>query len=84
MNDMVTYWVSFATDEAFLGVTIVDMEEDDADIVNVVKKTIEVGANPGDGSVQMQKLHERIPERYKNRLLSSDEAKFLMSGGHLN
>ena len=57
MNDMVTYWVSFATDEAFLGVTIVDMEEDDADIVSVVKKTIEVGANPGDGSVQMQKLH---------------------------
>jgi hypothetical protein len=78
---MATFWVSFATDVVFLGVAIVD-EDDDADAVTIVAKTIDLGCNPGDGSVLIQKLSREIPESYKNRLLMADEAELLAGPLH--
>jgi hypothetical protein len=82
---MATFWVSFATDEKFLGVAIVDMDNDDADIRDVVEKTIALGCNPGDGSVQAQKIPgSKIPRWFKNRLLTKEEVGHLNAGGYIN
>ena len=81
---MATYWVSFATDDEFLGVTIIDMDDEEPTAMNVVKKTIELGCNPGDGGIQVQRIPDEIPERFKNRLLTQDEVALLNAGGHTN
>lgn len=74
---MSTYWISFATE---FGVAIVD-DDDASDAVTIVRRTIELGCNPGSGSVQIQKLlNDEIPERYKNRLLTKDEVELLNAG----
>ncbi len=79
---MQTYWVSFATADKFLGVAIVDAGND-ADAIAIINKTIELGCNPGDGSIRIQEIppDSRIPSAYKNRLLTADEATFLIEGG---
>ena len=77
---MATYWVSFADEDACLGVVIVD-ETDDSDAESIVRKTIELNANPGGGDVQIQKIpgHD-IPQRFKNRLLTKAEVDLLNAG----
>jgi hypothetical protein len=88
---MATFWVSFANDDEFLGVAIVDFDDREFDpddrrklVEAVIRKTIEVGANPGDGGVQAQKIPDELPERFKNRLLTKDEVALLNAGGHTN
>jgi len=77
---MTTYLVQFATDRKFLGVAIVDLEED-ADIYEVIDETIARGCNPGDGSVAVMTLKPdvRIPDCFKNRLLGEEEAQRMTS-----
>lgn len=82
-----TFWVSFATEEKFLGVAIIDMDDATATAEAVIEETIRLGCNPGDGSVQVQRIpaSERIPDRFKNRLLDRDEVAHLSAtGGHIN
>jgi hypothetical protein len=83
---MATYWMSFATDEKFLGVAIVDVPDDeDADIFRVVDETIARGCNPRAGGVQMHRIPaDEIPDSFKNRLLGQDEVEYLNAGGHLH
>jgi hypothetical protein len=85
---MATFWVSFANDDEFLGVAIVDHDDADSDsatiVQTIVRKTIELGCNPGDGGVQIQRIPDEIPERFKNRLLTEDEIDLLNAGGHTN
>jgi hypothetical protein len=51
----------------------------------IIRKTIRLGCNPGNGSVQIQTLpKDEIPERFKNRLLTADEADLLNVGGAPN
>jgi hypothetical protein len=75
-----TYWLSFADDDGFLGVAIVD-GDDGASIMTMVDKTIELGCNPGRGSVQMCTIppSDVIHAHYKNRLLTRDEVERLNS-----
>jgi hypothetical protein len=82
---MATFWVSFATEEKFLGVAIVDMDLDEHgefSAMDVIKETIRLRCNPGDGSVQVQKIPDSdvIPISFKNRLLRKDEAERLNEG----
>ena len=81
---MTTYWVSFATDNEFLGVAIIDMDAEKPSAIDIVEKTIDLGCNPGDGSVQAQRIPDEIPERFKNRLLTKDEVALLNARGHTN
>jgi len=82
---MTTYWVSFATHEKFLGVAIVDLDNEHADASDIIKEIIARGCNPGDGSMQAQIIPARdIPDRFKNRLLGKDEIEHLNTGGFLN
>jgi len=37
---MTTYWVSFATHEKFLGVAIVDLDNEHADASDIIKEII--------------------------------------------
>lgn len=51
----------------------------------VIRKTIELGCNPGDGSVQAQKIPgDKIPDSFKNRLLTQAEVNYLNAGGALH
>jgi hypothetical protein len=77
---MTTWWVSFATKKGFLGVAIVDINDDeDMDErtigQTIIEETIIRGCNPGDGSVQMFKIPDStpIPDNFKNRLLGKNE-----------
>lgn len=92
---MATFWVSFSTEEKFLGVAIVDFDDSTYDRDNlgdrrdlaeaVIRKTIELGCNPGDGSVQTQRIPgDKIPDSFKNRLLAQDEVDHLNAGGSLH
>ena len=84
---MATFWVSFATDEEFLGVAIVDVDVETAsgNTEEIVRETIRLGCNPGHGSVQIQKIPDsEIPSSFKNRLLDKDEAGRLMHADYLN
>jgi hypothetical protein len=73
---MATYWVSFATEEMFLGAAIIDMDDEDADTEDVVKETIVRRCNPGTGSVRVTRIKsDAVPDSFKNRLLGPDEAK---------
>jgi hypothetical protein len=78
---MATFWVSFATDEKFLGVAIVDMAPDaygEFSAMDVIGETIRLRCNPGYGSVQVQRIPDgEIPISFKNRLLTKDEAERL-------
>jgi hypothetical protein len=81
--EMATYWVSFATEEKFLGVAVVELPDNEDDhkhsAVEVVKETIARGCNPGYGSVQVQRIpDDDIPDSFKNRLLEDDECKYLI------
>lgn len=80
---MAMFWVSFATEEKFLGVAIIDMDDEDPAAEDVVRETIRLGCNPGDGAVQVQKIPARaaIPDGFKNRLLGKDEVAHLNAGG---
>jgi hypothetical protein len=84
---MATFWVSFATEEEFLGVAIIDMDDDEGATdreraERVIRRTIELGCNPGDGSVQAQRIpDDKIPDSFKNRLLGQDEVDHLNAGG---
>jgi hypothetical protein len=53
-------------------------------VQTIVRKTIELGCNPGDGGVQIQRIPDEIPGRFKNRLLTEDEIDLLNAGGHTN
>jgi hypothetical protein len=92
---MATYWVSFSTEEKFLGVAIIDFDDntydrsdpgDRQDLAEaVIRKTIELGCNPGDGSVQAQRISgDKIPVRFKNRLLTQDDVDYLNTRGPLH
>jgi hypothetical protein len=94
-DHMATFWVSFATEEKFLGVAIVDFDDSTYDredpndrqelVAAVIRKTIELGCNPGDGSVQSQKIPgDKIPDSFRNRLLGQDEVDHLNAGGFLH
>jgi hypothetical protein len=80
-----TYWVSFATEESFQGVAVIDVDDkglsNDEILTKVIFETIERGCNGGpDTSVQMQRIPAAampIPERFKNRLLTADEVAYL-------
>ena len=78
---MATFWVSFATDEKFLGVAIVDMALDahgEFNAMDVIGETIRLRCNPGHGSVLVQNIPDgEIPISFKNRLLGKDEAERL-------
>jgi hypothetical protein len=74
----VTHWLSFADDGAFYGVVVVDGDVEVC-VANMRRKTIGLGCHPGHGGISMQKLQlGLIPKRYKNRLLSKDEAERLL------
>ena len=84
---MATFWVSFANEDECIGVAVVD-DDDASDATTIVRKTIELGCNPGpDSSVQIQKIPDDavpIPERYKNRLLTKAEVDVLNAGKAFN
>jgi hypothetical protein len=79
------FWLSFANEECFGGVVVVDLAEseigEDIPVLAAVKKTIERGMNPGPGySVQCQRLPaDEIPPRYKNRLLTTADVNELIA-----
>jgi hypothetical protein len=82
---MATFWLSFATDEKFLGVAIIDLDNEQAHVAEIIKETIARGCNPGDGSMEVKIIPARkIPDRFKNRLLGKDEVEHLNAGGFLN
>jgi len=75
-----TFWVSFSTDEKWLGAAIIDLDDEEASVEDVVKKAMAVGCAPGPGGGQAQRvLTQRIPgdgERlkgFRNRLLGQDD-----------
>ncbi|PWT92062.1 MAG: hypothetical protein C5B54_04165 [Acidobacteria bacterium] len=78
---MNTYWVSFATEEKFLGGCYVDVDidddDDDGDIgIKIIQATIQHHCNPDpDSSVRMLPVNQQIPDSFKNRLLSKEEAE---------
>ena len=84
MTDKRTFWLSFANEERFGGVVIVDMQEDElkgfdegSRIVPVTAKTIKLGINPGgEYDVLMYAVppSRHIPEHYKHRILDHAEA----------
>jgi hypothetical protein len=79
---MATFWVSFATEEKFLGVAIIDVDDETPTAEDVVRETIRLGCNPGDGAVQAQRIPDgKIPDSFKNRLLGKDEVAHLNAGG---
>jgi hypothetical protein len=74
----------FATEDEFLGVTILDLHDDeigDGESFSdaAIDKTIRIDANPGDGAVLVAKINDHattgIPERFNNRLLNRAEAE---------
>ena len=70
-----TYWLSFANEKEFGGAIVVDVEPET--FVAAVRKTIEMGINPGPGySVQGKRLPpDEIPAEFKNRLLGEAEVR---------
>ena len=76
---MATYWISFSTDEKWLGAAIVDLDDDEASVEDVVKKAMAVGCAPGPGDGQAQRvLTQQIPDgkilgSFKSRLLGDDD-----------
>jgi hypothetical protein len=78
-----TFWLSFAYEDGFAGVAVVDLSTDeisaDTPIEAAIHKTIRLKINPGpDTSVQMQELPpDEIPEQFKNRLLGRAEVDLL-------
>jgi hypothetical protein len=75
---MSTYWLSFNDhDFGFLGVTIVDAEKD-IEPEELMAKVEDLGLYPG-GCVFVQRIEARIPERYKDRLIT-DEALLVRLG----
>jgi hypothetical protein len=75
---MATFWISFSTDEKWLGAAIVDMDDEGASVKDVVKKAVALGCAPGDGRAQRVQV-QRIPgdrrrlQGFKNRLLGDDD-----------
>jgi hypothetical protein len=78
-----TFWLSFADDERFAGVAVVDVCRDeqgaDTPFIAAIKKSIKLKANPGpDYAVQGQELPpDAIPEQFKHRLLGEAEVDLL-------
>jgi len=84
-----TYWLSFAKEKEFGGAIVVDVEPEEVELeitggsdtekmfVAAVRKTIEMGINPGPGySVQGKRLPpDEIPAEFKNRLLGEAEVR---------
>jgi hypothetical protein len=84
MNDpLKTFWLSFANENEFGGVVIVDLRRDEIGteraILAAVKKSIRLKANPGpDYSIQAHEIPpDEIPEQFKHRLLSRAEVDLL-------
>jgi len=85
-----TVWLSFADENRFRGVTIVDVTKSEINreggkwIMAAIEKTIALGINPGpDTSVLGRKIpqEDNIPETLKNRLLNEAEANKAMGKG---
>jgi hypothetical protein len=76
-----TYWLSFANEKEFGGVIIVDVDGPFG-ILAAIRKTIEMGINPGPGySVKgMQVPGDAAPANFKNRLLDAAEVRRLEGG----
>ena len=75
------YWISFADEDAFLGVAVVDA----ADEKGAIEKTHELKINPGGEALilLLQKAHVP-PASHSNRLLTKAETEQLsiaMTGG---
>jgi hypothetical protein len=79
-----TFWLSFATEDGFLGVAIIDLTPDeigDDDWIGpAVVKARSLGANPG-GHVQGSEIPQEdyIPEGFKHRLLNEHDIHRLKS-----
>lgn len=73
---MATFYISFATDDKFLGGLLV---KDVPDFKGAHQKSWDLHQNPGDCEAKFHEmdLHSTllIPERYFNRLLSREEIK---------
>jgi hypothetical protein len=76
-GDMTTFRLAFADPEAtadkrFLGVAIFDMDESERErsITEIVKRSHELGVNPG-GAVSVQEV-PGIPDEHKNKLTTDD------------
>jgi hypothetical protein len=84
--EQMTYWLSFANEDEFGGVVIVDLSDIEIGsrswIEAAVRKTTDLGVNPGTKySVRGQRLRppDAIPDHFKNRLLSEAEVDMLNS-----
>ena len=77
---MATFWVSFSTDEKWLGAAVIDLDDEEASVEDVVKKAMAVGCAPGPGDGQAQRVltqqnswgRQEI-EGFRNRLLGQDD-----------
>jgi hypothetical protein len=68
-SDYRWFWLSFADDSGFLGVAIVQA----GGIVEATRTARTLDCNPG-GEVRAYPIDiERVPEQYRNRLLSEQE-----------
>ena len=82
-----TFWLSFANEDEFGGVVVVDLcryeidPDDEGPVFSAVHKSIRLGLNPGQNySVQGQELPpDEIPAQFKHRLLGAADVEQLNS-----
>jgi len=81
-----TVWLSFATDETFGGLVIVDVEDDNKEdeilMLDAVRKTILLNINPGPKYQVVGRVVRciNVADQFKNRLLSREEAEMVEQG----